>query len=105
MMHINSDYTFTLPRNIQYQLGLIYLYDDKDNDDPNDDIIGLNPELGYNGDPYGPMNQNVIVSDKNFKWTIGVLGNFDPMYVYLDFNLSKINIFTFGIMYKFDIKK
>lgn len=105
MMHINSDYTFTLPRNVQYQLGLIYLYDDKDNNDPNDDVIGLNPELGYNGDPYGPMNQNVVVSDKNFKWTIGVLGNFDPMYVYLDFNLSKINIFTFGIMYKFDIKK
>ncbi len=104
-LNINSDFTFELPRNVQLQLGLIYLYDDKDNDDPNDDIIGLNPELGYNGDPYGPMNQNVVLADNNLKWTIGILGNFDPMYVYFDFNLSKINIFTFGIMYKFDIKK
>lgn len=104
-LEINSDYTFYLPAEVQYQLGLYYHYDNGTPDDYTDDYLAPNPDLGYTGDPYPPMNKNVIVRDNNWKWTIGAIGNFGAFSVFTDFSISKINIFSFGLMYRFDIKK
>ncbi|MGQ9818638.1 MAG: DUF6588 family protein [Candidatus Kapaibacteriales bacterium] len=104
-LEINSDYTFYLPAEVQYQLGLYYHYDNGTPEDYTDDYLAPNPDLGYTGDPFPPMNKNVIVRDKNWKWTIGVIGNFGPFSLVVDFSLSKINIFSFALMYRFDIKK
>lgn len=104
-LEINSDYTFYLPAEIQYQLGLYYHYDNGTPEDYTDDYLATNPELGYTGDPYPPMNKNVIVRDNNWKWTIGAIGNFGVFSIFADYSISKINIFSFGLMYRFDIKQ
>lgn len=104
-LEINSDYTFYLPATVQYQLGLYYHYDNGTPNDPTDDYLAPNPELGYTGDPYPPMNKNVVVRDNNWKWTIGAIGNFGPFAIFADYNISKVNIFSFGIMYRFDMQK
>lgn len=104
-ININTDFTYYLPITVQYQLGLIYLDDNGTPDNFSDDYFRKNPELGYNGDPYGSMNKNVIISDKNIKFTIGgilKLGNFSA---FADYNFGKIDILSFGILYKFDLIK
>lgn len=102
-LEINSDYTFYLPAEVQYQLGLYYHYDNGTPEDYTDDYLAPNPDLGYTGDPYPPMNKNVVVRDNNWKWTIGAIGNFGAFSIFGDFSISKINIFSFGLMYMFDI--
>jgi hypothetical protein len=104
-IHINTDFTYYLPITVQYQLGLIWLDDNGTPNDFSDDFFRKNPELGYNGDPYGAMAKNVIISDDNFKLTIGGLLNFGNFSLYADYNLGKVNIFSFGLMYKFDLLK
>lgn len=104
-LEINSDYQFYLPATVQYQLGLYYHYDNGTPNDYNDDYLAPNPDLGYTGDPFPPMNKNVIVYDNNLKWTIGAIANFGSFSIFADYNFSKVNIFTFGISYKFNLNK
>lgn len=104
-IHINTDFTYYLPITVQYQLGLIWLDDNGTPNDFSDDYFRKNPELGYNGDPFGPMVKNVIISDDNLKLTIGGLFNFRNFSLYADYNFGKVDIFTFGLMYKFDLLK
>ncbi len=101
-IHINTDFTYYLPIVVQYQLGLIWLDDNGTPDKFDDDFFRKNPELGYNGDPFGAMNKNVIVSDKNLKFTFGGILNLGKFSIYGDYNIGKINILTFGLLYKFD---
>jgi len=104
-VNINTDFTYYLPIVVQYQLGLIWLDDNGTPDNFSDDYFRKNPELGYNGDPYGAMNKNVIISDDNLKMTIGTILNLGNFSAYVDYNFGKIDILSFGIQYKFDIRK
>ncbi len=104
-ININTDFTFYLPIVVQYQLGLIWLDDNGTPSDFSDDFFRKNPELGYNGDPYGAMNKNVIISDNNLKFTIGAVLNLGNFSAYADYNFGKIDILTFGFLYKFDLMK
>lgn len=104
-VNINTDFTFYLPITVQHQLGLMWLDDNGTPDDYSDDFFRKNPELGYNGDPYGSMVKNVIVSDKNYKFTFGILASFGNFATCLDYNIGKVNIISLGLMYKFDITK
>ncbi|MFN3781236.1 MAG: DUF6588 family protein, partial [Candidatus Kapaibacteriota bacterium] len=101
-VRINTDFTFYLPIVVQYQLGLIWLDDNGTPDKFDDDFFRKNPELGYNGDPFGAMNKNVIISDENVKFTFGGILNLGNFSIYADYNIGKINILTFGLLYKFD---
>ncbi len=94
-LSINADYTYYLPRNIQWRLGLIRLLDDKGDNDPSNDVFDK-----INGDPFGAMVKNVIVSDKNFKWTIGAVFNAKPFSLIVDYSVSKFNVFSLGLMYE-----
>lgn len=104
-IHINTDFTYYLPIVVQYQLGLIWLDDNGTPDNFSDDFFRKNPELGYNGDPFGAMNKNVVISDENWKFTIGGLLSFGNFSAFVDYNFGKIDILTFGILYKFDLMK
>ncbi len=104
-VNINTDFTFYLPITVQYQLGLIWLDDNGTPENYSDDFFRKNPELGYNGDPYGSMVKNVIVSDKSLKFTFGILASFGNFASYVDCNIGKVNIISLGLMYKFDITK
>jgi len=104
-LNINTDFTYYLPITVQYQLGLIWLDDNGTPEDYSDDFFRKNPELGYNGDPYGPMVKNVVLSDNNLKFTLGVVANFGNFATCLDYNIGKVNILSFGLVYKFDLIK
>ncbi|MCX7880364.1 MAG: hypothetical protein N2517_06860 [Ignavibacteria bacterium] len=104
-IHINTDFTYYLPITVQYQLGLIWLDDNGTPEYYEDDYFRKNPELGYNGDPFGAMNKNVIISDFNNKITLGLLLKLGNFATFFDFNFGKINIFSFGMSYKFNFTK
>ncbi|MCX7908765.1 MAG: hypothetical protein N2560_04520 [Ignavibacteria bacterium] len=104
-IHINTDFTYYLPITVQYQLGLIWLDDNGTPDNFSDDFFRKNPELGYNGDPFGSMNKNVIVNDKNLKLSVGFIINLGNFSSYFDYNFGKIDILSFGILYNFDLTK
>ncbi len=104
-VNINTDFTYYLPIVVQYQLGLIWLDDNGTPDVFTDDFFRKNEEQGYNGDPYGAMNKNVILSDKNLKFTIGAIINLGNFSAVVDYNFGKIDILTFGLLYKFDLFK
>lgn len=88
-ININSTYSFLLPIETQWQLGLL----EKDH---------YEPTPGYPGD-HNPQKVKVSVSDNNFKWTVGVMKKLGNFRIYADYNVSKFNIFSAGIDYTFDI--
>jgi hypothetical protein len=103
-ININTDFTYYLPITVQFQLGLIWLDDNGTPNDPSDDFFRKNPDLGYNGDPYGAMVKNVVLSDNNFKFTLGVVANFGNFATCLDYNFGKVDILSLGLVYRFDIE-
>jgi len=83
---IHTDFTYYLPKELQRQLGLLPL----DSDDPR-------PPM-YPGDQK-PQYTNVTFTDNAVKFTMGLSRRFGPFGVFLDYNITKFNIFTFGIDY------
>jgi hypothetical protein len=83
---IHTDFTYYLPKELQRQLGLLPL----DSDDPR-------PPM-YPGDQK-PQYTNVTFTDNAVKLTMGVSRSFGPFGVFLDYSVTKFNIFTFGIDY------
>ncbi len=84
---INSSYKFYIPMEQQQQLGLIRLV--------------LPPEVAkaeppeYPGDTK-PQTVYYDLSDTNLKFIIGVAKPIGPVTIFLDYNISKFNIFTAG---------
>jgi hypothetical protein len=77
-ININAQYKFTLPRSVQYALHMI----------PNPD-----------SDPVDTVAQiaNIKLKDTNFKWIIGAAKQFGIFNIFIDYNISKFNIFTGGV--------
>ncbi len=101
-ININSDFTFTLPIALQWQLGLI---EGKYVPVPNskDSVFVLmppDPARGFPGDSV-KQTSNIRINDFNFKWVIGASYQIGPIAVFLDYNVSKFNIFTGGIEVSF----
>jgi hypothetical protein len=86
---ISADFVYTLPIEVQSQLGLV----DKDNNNAVDP-----PE--YPGDTK-PQTTSLTVDDFNIKWVLGVKKDFGPLAVFVSYNLSKFDILNGGLQYSF----
>lgn len=86
---IKADFLYTLPIEVQSQLGLV----DKDHNN------AVNPPQ-FPGDTK-PQTTSLKVDDFNFKWILGVKKDFGPITVYVSYNLSKFDIFNGGLQYSF----
>lgn len=89
MIDIESSYKYYLPVEIQWQLGLL-------------EKPSYEPTPGYPGDQ-NPQTTEIGLTDTNIKWTIGLAREIGPVAIYVDYSISKFNIFTGGILYKFSI--
>jgi hypothetical protein len=84
---INSQYYYKLEAEIQWQLGLL-------------ERGQLSPTPGYPGDQ-DPQTTNLTLNDTNIKWTIGLAKQIGPIAIFAAFNLSRFNIFSGGLEYRF----
>jgi hypothetical protein len=84
---IDSKYVYKLPVEIQWQLGLL-------------EQGQHNPTPGYPGDQE-PQTTALTFTDTNVKWTIGLAKQIGPVAIFAAFNLSKFNIFSGGLEYRF----
>lgn len=102
MMNIKSEYVYALSWETQIQLGLLKMKTDE-NGKPVLDEHGWNvyeTAEGYPGDT-APQKSEVKVSDNNLKWIIGISKDIGKFSIFADYNMSKFDIFTAGVMYKF----
>lgn len=86
---IKADFLYTLPIEVQSQLGLV----DKDHNN------AVNPPQ-FPGDTK-PQSTTLKVDDFNIKWILGVKKDFGPLAVFISYNLSKFDIFNGGLQYSF----
>ena len=84
---IDSKYFYKLPVEIQWQLGLL---------EPGKH----DPTPGFPGDQ-DPQTTALTFTDTNLKWTIGVSKQIGPIAIFAAFNLSKFNVFSGGLEYRF----
>jgi hypothetical protein len=99
LVSIKSTYKTYLPIVMQWDLGLI---DERSDYTPNylpSDGRDGTPNL-HPGDQF-PQTAAISLNDNNYKWIIGINKKIGPVSIYLDYNVSKFNIFTGGIEYRF----
>jgi len=84
---IKSTYTYTLPAEIQYQLGLL--------EPPN-----TKPTPGFPGDQ-NPQVAKVNVSNNHFKYTMGVARAFGPVLIAGSFNVTDMILLGLSVGYNF----
>ncbi len=89
---ISGSYTYTLPIEMQGQIGLVT------KDPVTGEYIVDPPE--YPGDTE-PQTSIVNAKDSHIKWVLGVSKNIGPVTLYLDYSLSKFNVFSGGLQYRF----
>ncbi len=101
IFNINSNFTYYLPVETQWQLGLLrgeMTYP------PGKDSVYIihkpEPELGFPGDTL-PQTSNLRITNTNFKFVFGLTYQLGPVAIFLDYNISKFNIFTGGIEFRF----
>lgn len=85
---IKADFVYTLPIEVQYQLGLV------------DENKQVDPARGYPGDTK-PQKTTLTVNDFNIKWVIGLKKDFGPLAIFASYNVSKFDIFNGGIQFSF----
>jgi hypothetical protein len=83
---ISSSYKFYIPVEQQQQLGLLRLVNPPE-------IPKVEPE--YPGDTK-PQTVNYNLTDTNLKFILGVAKQIGSVTIFLDYNISKFNIFTAG---------
>jgi len=93
---INGTYTYYLPIDLQRKIGLL---DATQNPDGSWSEPFVNPPE-YPGDDV-PQSSDVAVSSNHIKWVIGASKNIGPVTVFMNYNVSKFNIFSGGIQYRF----
>ena len=101
LFNINSNFTYFIPVETQWQLGLLrgeMTYP------PGKDSVYIihqpEPELGFPGDTM-PQTSNMRITDANFKMVFGLTYQIGPIAIFVDYNISKFNIFTGGIEVRF----
>lgn len=105
LINIESEYKYYLPIEMQWQLGLIDKYYYKtDTDTPNFKPTKAGDTEDTKYDHPGDQNPQTAItklSDKALVWNIGISRDIGPVTVFVDFNISKLNIFTGGVVYNF----
>ncbi len=92
-----ASYTFSIPFEIQAQLGLL-----QEQRDASGAITGytVNKAAGYLGDEL-PQTVELSIPTSSFRGTLGVAWYFGPAAICLDYNRSTINLLTAGVTVKF----
>lgn len=85
---IKADFVYTLPIEVQLQLGLV------------DENKQVDPARGFPGDTK-PQKTTLTVDDFNLKWVIGLKKDFGPLAIFASYNVSKFDIFNGGIQFSF----
>ncbi len=85
---IDTKFQYYIPVEQQQQLGLL------------EKGIGT-PTPGYPGDQ-DPQTAKLGLSDTNIKWVAGISRDFANFTFFADYSISKFNIFSAGIVYRFD---
>ncbi len=94
---INSTYSYRLPQELQISLGLLEV------DTTSEGVKYVkppDPSRGYPGDNVIQESKSHF-TDQTFKWTIGLYREFGPVAVFADYSISKFNLFTGGLLYRF----
>ena len=96
-LNINASYTFTIPFEIQAQLGLLQAQYDASGTN----IIGyaVNKAAGYPGDEL-PQTASVSIPTSSFRFTVGAAYYFGPLALCIDYNRSTINLISAGLTVK-----
>lgn len=99
-MNISASYTFTLPRQLQAELGLIRPIDSNNDGLISDDEYLPDPANGYPGDTQ-PQTQTIPLSVSSLRWTLGASLSLGPVRLIADYNLSSFSMLTFGVDVRF----
>ncbi len=89
---ISTEYNYFLPMELQIQLGLRQV------NPQTGEIYPVSPE--FPGDN-SPQKAELSLKDTNYKWIIGASKQIGNFAIHADFSMSKINMATLGIEYKF----
>ncbi|MGE3800948.1 MAG: DUF6588 family protein [Candidatus Kapaibacterium sp.] len=98
--NIVATYLYTLPRQLQAQLGLITPIDLNNDGRIDDDEFVPDPENGFPGDTK-PQQSRVESSASNLQWTIGADYQVGPVQLFADFKVGSFNIFSGGLLVGF----
>jgi len=83
-----SSYRYTLPQELQIQLGLLRVL-------PDGSVV-RDPDNGYPGDDV--IQESIAtLTVRNVKWTIGVARSFGPLTLCVDYNVGSWSLLSFGI--------
>lgn len=96
LININSNYNFVLPVEVQIQLGLREVKQVGTDPDGNPIFEVQPPSPEYPGDTE-IQNMNLILSDSQFKATLGLSKQFLNMKLFLEYNFGKFDVFAGGI--------
>jgi hypothetical protein len=83
---IDTRYTYYLPLELQWELGLL--------DKPNKE-----PTPGYPGDNKA-QTTSLSLEEDNIKFSLGILKQFGDFNFFVDYSISKFNIFSAGASYR-----
>lgn len=83
---IDATYTYTLPIEVQRELGMIESGKEE-------------PTPGYPGDQM-PQVADMTLKENNFKMVVGLAKDISNLRLFLDYNIGKFNILQFGLSYK-----
>ncbi len=90
---IETSFDYFIPIEQQISLGLVRPETKKPD-----------PANGYPGDQ-NPQHTTLIVDNTNYKWLIGLHKEIGNLSLFVDYSISQFNIFSGGIVYRFDIMK
>jgi hypothetical protein len=94
---INASYTFTIPFEVQAQLGLL-----KPVRDGSGNIVDyvVDKADGYPGDEF-PQTESVSIPSSAFRFTLGAAYYLGPVALCIDYNRSSINLLSGGVTVRF----
>ncbi|GBD04595.1 hypothetical protein HRbin20_00160 [bacterium HR20] len=87
-LRARSSYRYTLPQQVQIQLGLLRVL-------PDGSVV-RDPENGYPGDDV-VQESIATLTVRNVKWTIGLARSIGPVTLCLDYNLGSWSLLSLGI--------
>lgn len=92
-VHIDASFSYVLSQQVQIMLGLLGVASD-------DKTVIYDPANGYPGDNV-VQTSSAVYTDNNVKWTFGAAKQIGPIAIFLDYSVSKFNILSGGLEYRF----
>ncbi|OGU12940.1 MAG: hypothetical protein A2X61_09135 [Ignavibacteria bacterium GWB2_35_12] len=100
LFNINSNFTYFIPIETQLKLGLRYGEWTHPNGSEDSVFVLYDPTPDFPGDTL-PQTSNLRITNTNIKFVFGLVYQIGPVAIFLDYNISKFNIFTGGIEVRF----